>query len=406
MGGCGLLFASDNFPFEFFLSALLNHQCICLFRCPRQAANSWVSGSLLLLEGSLVEYVTNNGGLYVVVYNNTFSLATSCIMKNIHDEYIHCINDEVFKPSNVISSFSINMSLKTPTSDSTPYIKVYFSGSNHNSWTDIQIITRTTTHKLSISLFDRKYLRETIPVRQLLGGVVLKSAKSNYPLLLHLDESNGTQTKLQFWLRVIAQFNFGNLMPHQLAKTYFRVIILLSSKEPTYILNVAGKVHEITIYRVQVSRKVSECDVTLKIYWLFENVVEKVHTIKDCKKQTADLESRLTCWNIVSRQCCNEDITSLSDSIFWKTKGRCEASFYEEKRFLSWKKASELCKAAGGFLPITRSRNELHELISTVKIIGRRQILEYIPIGLVVEKDTKVLCSVYDGNGVNICISF
>ena len=60
---------------------------------------------------------------------------------------------------------------------------------------------------------------------------------------------------------------------------------------------------------------------------------------------------------------------------------------YETKK--SWIEASMLCRAAGGYLPIIRSRKQLNELMDIIKIIKYLPPIHLIFIGLI---NLKVIC--------------
>ena len=70
-----------------------------------------------------------------------------------------------------------------------------------------------------------------------------------------------------------------------------------------------------------------------------------------------------------------EDIASVTDD-FWKSHGTRK----------SWIEASLLCRSAGGSLPILRSKEELDELITLLKLGHKFAAVEFLFIGLVFNK--------------------
>ena len=71
-------------------------------------------------------------------------------------------------------------------------------------------------------------------------------------------------------------------------------------------------------------------------------------------------------------------------------------SFTESRK--TWEHASELCRSAGGTLPILRSKEELDELITLLKVGKGLAAVEFIFIGLAFNIPVGVCNIIYSRN--------
>ena len=109
--------------------------------------------------------------------------------------------------------------------------------------------------------------------------------------------------------------------------------------------------------------------------------LKTVHTLP-----TTFCDTKVHCSNYQSNKNYFQKKQHYYVSFYFHKERYARMSHFEHKSFIgskkTWLQASELCRSAGGTLPILRSKEELDELITLLQVGKGLSAIEFIFIGL------------------------
>ena len=127
--------------------------------------------------------------------------------------------------------------------------------------------------------------------------------------------------------------------------------------------------------------------ITIKALWLSNNYRNISKQSNLCEHEPYSIPTGITCFNF-SLPGLKRNYLYFQESYPDKSKLTWKINSF--KNLVSWKEASDLCREAGGYLPNFRSRNELEELISLMKLSEDINPHEAIYVGLNFKNKEKV----------------
>ena len=127
--------------------------------------------------------------------------------------------------------------------------------------------------------------------------------------------------------------------------------------------------------------------ITIKASWLSNNYRNISKQSNLCEHEPYSIPTGIKCLNF-SLSGLKRNYLYFQESYPDESKLTWKINSF--KNLVSWKETSDLCREAGGYLPIFRSRNELEELISLMKLSEDINPHEAIYIGLNFKNKEKV----------------
>ena len=336
-----------------------------------------------------------------------------------------------------IPKLNVTMESETPTHEATPSLGILLS--MYDSWLQVQIrLEDKPGTVVNLSEFDAKYLTEVIPmselsreayyVRRLVSTigttVVLSLSKNGGKLVTTREYKVKVTTEIgDVVIKRPAPYswemeqNLRNLLlrgynpespraqvcppigtnaarkthnsfkfePNKLTGTKWEGTIQLSSIKPNFEISLPG--HFTSVY-IKSMGHLATTEGSVKIYSI-ENT-----KFKEYKGKKPENCSREINTNIVLRECLNFTSTIPGKSfimfVIHLESDCCVANnvflgmpFFKYRIFpVSWNEASRLCKTVDGYLPILRSKEELDELISLMKLPEHISPTSLLHIGL------------------------
>ena len=346
------------------------------------------------------------------------------------------------------SKFMITVSFDTPLSFNSPALSFLFMQTEPYSWVDIAVYLKPASHT-NIPFLKQAYLSGSIHLSDdsninsnLLGSVLDDMCVINF------DARKSMKENVQFTISMKTRFMdvhtdlISGALRFPLRST-FNATHNFSKLSPNFILKMQGYPIELTISNAEDNSTV------MNMFWLYNNdetpsvlhdhllrcgistsqcnicIPSKVNTSAGSSGVSETYYLKLyelpTCKN--SACPVNKDVESIyrdhlpyryQDNLFSKSKCvRCLKSSciylhfekqkidysvfdydfiepysgcnipYETKK--SWIEASMLCRSAGGYLPIIRSRKQLNELMDIIKLMVFLPPIHLIFIGLIIK---------------------
>ena len=308
------------------------------------------------------------------------------------DKLMNCLRETVYGCSSFFTymvqsandtdiNFFVKVKSKSPTHQNTFHLNTVMPPVT-NSWIDVIIWKRTTQNDMS---GPKNYLFEIIS----LSGIKVYSQK--------------TGNLLEYILLLTLEKNFSNVseMENKSMQLYFRSTtntkyfiyltwtwqLPLSNLKVGQFISLPGKLESMSMFLWQNNLNHAE-NIPVKLVWIHDNYKKfSYHFNGKGRKYTTANDTSVyysDCMSFLSTYGRHSRLNTRNYILFnmYLVQGKFWHCFGPQSPVYSWQETSQLCREIGGFLPFFRSRDDLQEMLTLLKLSEDIPPLEAIFIGL------------------------